>query len=61
MGRASEYFRCLKTKPKHLQDFKETIAYITIDDNMKKQRRKLALFNELPESENDKNHGIKKN
>lgn len=45
MGRMTEYFRYLNVKPRDLQDFKETMCYLDINDKMKKQRRKLKLYN----------------
>lgn len=39
MGRLSEYFRFLETKPKNLTEFKQSSVYTTFNDNDTKIRR----------------------
>ena len=44
MGRITEYFNYLKVGPDKLQDFKENMCYLEVNEEMKKQRRKLKLY-----------------
>ena len=44
MGRLTEYYQYLETPPDKLMDFKFRSAWITINDEDKKLRRKLKLY-----------------
>lgn len=45
MGRLTEYFSYLNENPKGLSEKVKEFSYITIDDNIKKQRSRLKLYN----------------
>lgn len=46
MGRLTEYFQYLQTKPEKLNEFREQMCWFTIKPEDKKLRRELKLYNQ---------------
>ncbi len=44
MGRLTQAFAYLTEDPKKLIDIKESLTHITVDENLKKLRKKLKLY-----------------
>lgn len=44
MGKLTEYFKYLEAKPSKLQELKDGFCYITITEEIKKERSRLKLY-----------------